>query len=55
MAAYWDYIAHRRIIPVVAGVIFVEASKQVYARPRDGVGERVRARSPLGKLVVNCE
>ena len=55
MAVYWDYIAHRRIIPVVAGVIFVEASKQVYARPRDGVGERVRVRSPLGKLVVNCE
>ncbi|GHA51828.1 hypothetical protein GCM10008927_16660 [Amylibacter ulvae] len=48
MARFWEGFGLRSIVPLVAGVVMVEATKQVYARPKSGLGEAVR--KPLEAL-----
>ena len=39
---YWEGIGLRGVFPVAAGVVMIEATKRVYARPRDGLGAAVK-------------
>ena len=48
LAKFWEGFGLRNILPLVAGVIVVEASKQVHARPQGGLGAAVR--KPLEAL-----
>lgn len=47
-AHYWEGYGMRGLIPLVAGVVMITATKQVYSTPRSGLGEAVR--KPLEAL-----
>lgn len=47
-AKYFEGFGLRGLVPVVSGVVMIEATKQVYARPTSGLGAAVRG--PLEAL-----
>jgi len=48
VARYLEGVGLRGVIPLAAGVVIIEATKQVYARPKSGLGAAVK--NPLGVL-----
>lgn len=46
LAKITEKLGIRRIMPLVSGVVMVEASKQVYAKPKSGFREKLR--KPIG-------
>lgn len=41
-AKFWEGYGISGLIPLVSGVVMIEASKQVYSTPQNGLGEAVR-------------
>ncbi|GLQ36077.1 hypothetical protein GCM10007939_23610 [Amylibacter marinus] len=41
-AKYWEGFGLRGVVPLAAGVVMIEATKRVYARPKVGLGQAVK-------------
>lgn len=49
VARYLEGVGLKGVIPLAAGVVIIEATKQVYARPKSGLGAAVK--NPLGSVL----
>jgi hypothetical protein len=49
VSKYLEGVGLRGVIPLASGVIIIEATKQIYARPKSGLGATVK--NPLGGVL----
>jgi len=49
VSKYLEGVGLKGVIPLASGVVIVEATKQIYARPKSGLGATVK--NPLGGVL----
>ena len=49
VSKYLEGFGSKGVIPLASGVVIIEATKQIYARPKSGLGASVK--NPLGGVL----